>query len=55
MQVAVFEGYGMPRKGKKMAKRRGSSKLGRAAKACKGKKKGAFRACVRKKMRKGKR
>ena len=29
------------------------SKLGAAAKACKGKKKGAFRACVREKMRSG--
>lgn len=28
-------------------RRRGGSKLGRAAKSCKGRKKGAFRACVR--------
>lgn len=39
-----------------MARRRkrrgGSSALGRAARACKGKRKGAFRACLRAKLRK---
>ncbi len=30
-------------------------KLGTAARACKGKKKGAFRACIKQKMRGGKR
>lgn len=37
---------------RRMAKR---SKLGAAARACKGKRKGAFRACIRKKMKTGRR
>jgi hypothetical protein len=43
---------GVARRSRRMAKR---SKLGAAARACKGKKKGAFRACVRKHMKKRRR
>jgi len=32
--------------------RRAGKRLGRAAKACKGKKKAAFKACVKRKLRK---
>lgn len=54
-QIALTRGYGSfagasrRAKGNTMAR----SKLGAAAKACKGKKKGAFRACVKAKMQLG--
>ena len=53
MRIAMFEGYGSPRRRRRRSggRRRSQSKLARAARACKGRKKGAFRACVRKKMK----
>jgi hypothetical protein len=49
VRIAMFEGYGF---GSTRRRRRGSqSKLARAAKACKGRKKDAFLVCVRKKMK----
>lgn len=47
-------GYRRKRRRRRSGRRSAAqSRLGRAAKACKGKKKGAFRACVRAKMRRG--
>jgi hypothetical protein len=56
----MFEGYGnlggygrrrKRRKSRSGGRGRSQSKLARAARACKGKRKTAFRACVRKKMK----
>lgn len=55
----MFEGYGEFGAHRRRRRRRRSggrrtrqqSKLARAAKACKGRRKGAFRACVRKKLK----
>ena len=41
-----FDGYGRHRR-----RRRGSSKLGRAARHCRGKTKGKFRKCIRNYMK----
>ena len=53
----MFEGYGSIHRRRRRRRKSGGrrsrsqSKLARAARACKGKKRGAFRVCVRKKMR----
>ncbi|MBP6479880.1 MAG: hypothetical protein KA310_03440 [Pseudomonadales bacterium] len=49
MKVNVLDGYDGP----EPQRRGGTMKLGTAARACKGKKKGAFRACIKSKMRGG--
>lgn len=49
-KIAISRGYGSHRS-PKGATNMASTKLGRASKACKGKKKGAFRACVRAKLK----
>jgi hypothetical protein len=53
MQITMLEGYSMAKRRKRSGGRKTAqqSKLGRAAKACKGKKGGAFRACVSKKLK----
>jgi len=56
-QIAVLEGYKMPRHRKRRRARRRSGgsqrrKLATAARKCKGKKIGAFRACIRKHLKK---
>lgn len=54
----MFEGFGSLHRRRRRRRRGGrrtrqQSKLARAAKACKGKRRGAFRACIRKKLRRG--
>ena len=57
MKITLSRGFGAYGKAHKRRKHRGGrrtaqqSKLGRAAKACKGRKAGAFRACVRKHLK----
>ncbi len=52
-KVMTLEGYVSPNSNSSK-KRSSSMKLGTAAKKCKGKKKGAFHACIKAQMRKGK-
>lgn len=53
-RVVVQEGYTIPFAGfdgykrkRKSSRKGGRSKMGRAAKHCKGKKRGAFRTCIK--------
>jgi hypothetical protein len=59
-RIAIYDGYGAPfdgykrrRKSKSRRKSGGSqrAKFGRAARACKGKSAGAFRKCMRSKLK----
>ena len=58
MMAMILEGYGLPKfkKSKRSTRKRSSSnmKLATAARHCKGKKKGAFRACIKEQFRKAK-
>ncbi len=52
--ITMLEGYGTPRFTRNK-RTESQMKLGTAARACKGKKKGAFRKCIKRKMRGGSR
>lgn len=53
MKLMILEGYVSPPRSTRSTKRGGAMKLGSAAKKCKGKKGGAFRACVIRVMKGG--
>lgn len=53
-EITMLEGYGFPKAlTRRTAKKESQMKLGTAAKKCKGKKAGAFRACVKRVMKGG--
>lgn len=53
MKLMILEGYVAPPSSTRSSKRGGAMKLGTAARKCKGKKAGAFRACVKRVMKGG--
>lgn len=52
-EITMLEGYGTPRFTRRTGRTEQQMKLGTAARQCKGKKKGAFRACIKRKMKGG--
>lgn len=56
-EITMLEGYGTPRAFTRSTSQSGQKdqqmKLAQAARQCKGRKKGAFRACMRAKLKKG--
>lgn len=51
-QIAVLEGYQMPRRRRRRSGGSQRAKFSRAAKHCAGRSKGKFKACMRKQLRK---
>lgn len=51
-KIAILEGWQMPRRRRRRFAGAQQTRMGRAARACKGKRRGAFRACIRAHMKK---